>query len=147
MRERGRYAATGAEAEFEPGSRGRVLRNLKGIRLVREMHREESDSLLSATEHWFQQVESDQRFTASDIRAMHRSWLGDIYPWAGEYRTVDLTKGELSFAKARQIPRLMEELERGPLEEHTPCTSQEPTQVARALAVVHAELVLIHPFR
>ena len=28
---RGKYEATGPEAEFEPGSRGRVLRNLLGI--------------------------------------------------------------------------------------------------------------------
>jgi len=32
---RDRYEATGPEAEFEPGSRGRVLRNLLGITRVR----------------------------------------------------------------------------------------------------------------
>ena len=34
-----RYSAHGPEAESEPGSRGRVLRNLLGIRSVREMAR------------------------------------------------------------------------------------------------------------
>jgi hypothetical protein len=32
-----RYAAAGMESEFQPGSRGRVLRNLLGITRMREM--------------------------------------------------------------------------------------------------------------
>ncbi|MDO9466536.1 MAG: hypothetical protein Q7J36_04475 [Thiobacillus sp.] len=38
-----RYTAQGPEAEFEPGSRGRVLRNLASVRSVREVARLESD--------------------------------------------------------------------------------------------------------
>jgi hypothetical protein len=45
-----RYKAEGPDAEFEPGSRGRVLRNRLGIKSVREMERKESDALLSATQ-------------------------------------------------------------------------------------------------
>jgi hypothetical protein len=37
-----RYAATGIEAEFEPGSRGRVLRNRCGISGVRAIQFAES---------------------------------------------------------------------------------------------------------
>lgn len=147
MNERGRYEATGVEAQFEPGSRGRVLRNLLGIRRVREMHEAEFDGLLRATEAWFSRARTDQRFTAADIRSMHREWLGDIYPWAGEYRTVDLAKGDFYFANAGQIHRLMAELERGPLTSYTPCRPAPVADVAHAIAVVHAELVLIHPFR
>ena len=40
-----RYQATGPEAEFELGSRGRVLRNKRGIRRVGEMEQAESDAL------------------------------------------------------------------------------------------------------
>lgn len=147
MNGRGRYAAGGAEAEFEPGSRGRVLRNLLGIRLVREMHQAEFEGLLRATDAWFVRARTDQRFTAADLREMHRAWLGEIYPWAGEYRTVDLSKGDLHFANAAQIHRLMTELERGPLTTYTPCRPGPVAAVAGAIAVVHAELILIHPFR
>ncbi|MBI3320149.1 MAG: Fic family protein, partial [Candidatus Omnitrophica bacterium] len=58
-----------------------------------------------------------------------------------------LIKGSFPFAPAREIPRLMEELERGPLNELTPCRFGSTQDTARALAVVHAELVLMHPFR
>lgn len=41
----------------------------------------------------------------------------------------------------------MRELERGALREFTPCRFQSAPEQAHALAVVHAELILIHPFR
>ena len=41
----------------------------------------------------------------------------------------------------------MQELEREVLHQFTPCRFDSIDEVARALAVVHTELVLIHPFR
>jgi cell filamentation protein len=143
----GRYRAEGPEAESEPGSRGRVLRNLIGVHSVRDMALHESEALLSATNQLIDETDLDHRFTAGDICAIHRMWLGGIYPWAGRYRQVNLAKGDFPFAPAGQIPRLMHEFERGPLHEFTPCRFPGLEEQARALAVVHAELILIHPFR
>ncbi len=142
-----RYTAHGSEAEFEPGSRGRVLRNLLGIRSVGEMSRGESAALLQAQERLVDSFSLDHRFTAGDICEMHRVWLGHIYPWAGEYRGVNITKGDFHFAAAGQISRLMTSLEREVLARHTPCRYTSHDEIASALAVVHAELILIHPFR
>lgn len=143
----GRYSAEGPEAEFEPGSRGRVLLNRLGIRSVREMARLESEALVAATQRVIDETRVDQRFAAASVRRMHRLWLGEIYVWAGEYRQVNMGKGDFMFASAAQVPRLMQELERGALREFTPCRFANPEEQARALAVVHAELILIHPFR
>lgn len=142
-----RYDAQGPEAETEPGSRGRVLRNRLGIVSAREMARRESESLLATTQRMIDETQLEQRFTADDIRHMHRTWMGDIYPWAGEYRHVNMGKGNFMFAAATQVPRLMQEFERGPLSEYTPCRFDTIDAQALALAVVHAELILIHPFR
>ncbi|MGH9436435.1 MAG: Fic/DOC family protein [Terriglobia bacterium] len=142
-----RYSAHGPEAESEPGSRGRVLRNLQGIKSVREMERRESEALLSATERSIDETDRDHRFTTEDIRRMHQLWLRDIYPWAGEYRQVNLAKGDFPFAAAGQIPRLMRTFEREALHEFTPCRATTAMAQAEALAVVHVELILIHPFR
>lgn len=142
-----RYDAHGTEAEFEPGSRGRVLRNLHGIRSAREMARRESEALLLATQQLIDNTELDQTFTSADICRMHALWLGAIYPWAGEYRQVNMGKDGFMFAAAGEVPRLMREFERGPLREFTPCRMMGVEAQARALAVVHVELVLIHPFR
>ena len=139
--------ARGVEAEYEPGSRGRVLRNLVGVRSVREMQRLETEALLAATERAITETREDQRFAASDLRRWHRYWLGGLYEWAGEYRQVNLTKGGFMVASAEQIPRLMIELESGPLRTLTPCVPAEVSAVSRAIGIVHAETVLIHPFR
>lgn len=143
----GRYAARGPEAEFEPGSRGRVLRNLMGIRSAREMARAESRALLVAQEQLVERFSPDHRFAADDVREIHRTWLRNIYPWAGQYRSVNIAKGDFHFAAAREVPRLMDDFQRRELAQHTPCRFAAERDVAQALAVVHAELILIHPFR
>jgi len=142
-----RYDAQGPEAEFEPGSRGRVLRNMVGIRSARAMAQRESDALFAATSQLIDDTGEDQRFSAADICSMHRIWLEAIYPWAGEYRQVNVAKDGFMFAAAGEVPRLMREFERGPLREITPCRWMDAAMQARALAIVHVELVLIHPFR
>ena len=139
-----RYDPHGVEAEFEPSSRGRVLRNALGIIRVRDMQLAESQALWLAQRQAIDTFSEDHRFTAEDIRSLHRMWLGPIYPWAGEYRSVNIGKGGFQFAGAHLIPGLMSKLDRGVLARFTPC--QEP-EVAEALAAVHAELILIHPFR
>ena len=147
MSQAARYRATGAQAEFEPGSRGRVLRNRLGITRVRDMDEAESQALLIAQDAALDRYGPDHRFTDNDVCALHRLWLGPIYGWAGQYRTVHIAKGGFHFAHARQIPRLMAEFTREALARHTPCRPASDDTMAAALAEVHAELILIHPFR
>lgn len=142
-----KYHAEGLQAEFEPGSGGRVLRNRLGITRVRDMNEAESQALLLAQEAALDLYSPDHRFTASDVGALHRLWLAPIYDWAGEYRSVNIGKGGFQFAHAPLIPGLMQALERGALARHTPCRAASDVDMAAALAEVHAELILIHPFR
>lgn len=142
-----RYDPHGVEAEFQAGSRGRVLRNALGIMRVRDMQLAESQALWLAQRQAIDTFSQDHCFTAVDIRALHRMWLGPIYPWAGEYRSVNIGKGGFQFASAHLIPGLMAELERNALARYTPCREAPVETVAEALAVVHGELILIHPFR
>ncbi|MDO9466537.1 MAG: Fic family protein [Thiobacillus sp.] len=102
---------------------------------------------MAATERLIDETEVDQRFSAEDLCRMHRLWLGRVYAWAGEYRQVNIGKDGFMFAAAHLVPGLMKELERGPLRTFTPCRFTTVEEQAHALAVVHAELILIHPFR
>jgi len=148
MKKGGHYDASGLiEAQFEPGSRGRVLRNLLGIKSKREMDQVEAQEQLRTLEELVGIYDQTHRFTAGDVRRIHKMWLEPIYAWAGKYRRVNLSKGDFPFAAANQIPRLMMEFEKGPLREYTPCQFTGMSEIARAIAVVHAELLLIHPFR
>jgi cell filamentation protein len=133
--------------QFEPGSRGRVLRNSRGITSVRAVQIAESRALEAVQEWLLERFDAEHCFSADDVRAMHRTWLGELYPWAGEYRNVNVSKGGFMFAAAAQIPRLMAEFERRDLKALTPCCGMDENALIVATARTHAELVLIHPFR
>jgi len=146
--EEGRYNASEmTEAQFEEGSNGTVLKNLRGIIAVDQMDRAEAVALALTTEQLVSTYDGEHRFTAADLRAMHQRWLGGLYSWAGEYRHVNVSKGGFPFSAASRIPALMEEFEAGPLRMHTPCSPKGIASVAKALAETHVEFVLIHPFR
>ena len=148
MKQTNRYDISGLiEAQFEPGSHGRVLKNLSGIKSKREMDRVEAKEQLWTLEELSGIYDADHIFTSADICKMHKIWLGKIYEWAGQYRQVNVSKGEFPFASAKQIPSLMSGFEKGPLEKYTPCRFSIHEGLARAIAIVHTELVLIHPFR
>ncbi len=143
-----RYEATKSpETEFEPGSRGRVLRNLMGIKSVREMDQTEFEALVRTQEHLFHTITEETRFTSELIRQIHREWLGKIYCWAGEYRTVNVSKRGFTWPPAYLIKQNMERFEAGLLKELTPYKTNDLRVVCLAIAKVHAEFLLIHPFR
>jgi cell filamentation protein len=148
MKKRGHYDVSDLiEAQFEPGSHGRVLKNLLRIKSKREMDQVEAEEQLRALEELIRIYDQSHRFTSVDVSRIHKIWLGPIYVWAGQYRRVNLSKGDFPFAAAKQIPRLMIELEKGPLRQFTPCRFTVMDEIVRAIAIVHTELLLIHPFR
>jgi cell filamentation protein len=111
------------------------------------MDRAEYESLLRAQSIYLEKIGPETRFTARTICDMHRDWLGDIYDWAGKYRDVELQKGDFRWPPAYLVAQNMASLEKGLLAEHTPCRPGALTNVARRMAIVHSELLLIHPFR
>lgn len=148
MKKAGRYSTSNlVEDQFEPGSNGLVLKNRIGIKTVEEMDKVEAEALELTVDQLVRTYDEDHRFTASDICKIHKLWLGNIYEWAGKYRSVNISKGNFPFAAAMQIPALMDALEKDLLCRYTPCKGMERNALVKALAVVHTELVLIHPFR
>jgi len=143
-----RYDVSGLlENQFEFGSRGKVLRNFLGIKQKDLMDRIESEEQVRAFEEIVGFYGPGHRFKAKDICDIHRLWLRRIYPWAGTYRNVNISKGSFSFAMAAHIPQLMSDFESGALKKYTPCNFRDRKKVVSALAAVHVEIVLIHPFR
>jgi cell filamentation protein len=141
--------ASGPEGEYEPGSRGRVLRNLLGIKSRTEMNELETAALGRVEQAYLLEgpVSRETCFTAALIRQMHGDWLGGIYEWAGKYRTVDMSKGGFVFPPAYLIERNMATLEREMLTRLTPCRPGSISEICMAVSQVHADLLLIHPFR
>lgn len=147
-----RYRTSGND-EFQPGSNGRVLKNLLGITSIMEMHEVEFEALTRAREAYYEKIEDTTRFTVELLLGMHRDWLGAIYPFAGQYRTVDLTapaQGDVPpfrFSHALFIASNMETYAQSVLERTTPCRAETESELAAKLAETHAEFIVIHPFR
>ena len=138
----------GPENEYQPGSGRRVLRNHLGISRKSELDAAEFEYLVKVQARYLERViTGDTRFTAKLICQMHRDWLDPIYPWAGKYRSVELSKDGFTWPPAYLISRNMDALQRGALRRHTPCRPASLDIVAHRIAEVHAELMLIHPFR
>lgn len=143
-----RYDVSGlTETQFEPGSNDEVLKNLLGVTNSEEMDQAEAEALVITTDALIKEYDAEHCFTADDICYMHKLWLGDIYEWAGRYRQVNISKGEFSFAMANRVPDLMEQFERDQLSKYSPCKGMERAELIKALAEVHVEFELIHPFR
>lgn len=92
------------------------------------------------------QIETETRMTVDLVRELHRSWLGTLYDIAGKIRTIDLAKDNVRFAPAAYLEGSLRELDQV-LAAHTPCEGMSLDRLVTAIARVHAELVLVHPFR
>ena len=148
MKKSDRYDTSGMiEDQYEEGSQGLVLKNIPGIKNLREMERLETKWLMRITEEVIKHYDRNHCFTATDICYMHKLWLGPIYAWAGRYRQVKLSKTGFLFANPEFIPQLMDEFEKNILAKYTPCIFRARKKIAEAISIVHVELLLIHPFR
>ncbi|WP_027477803.1 Fic/DOC family protein [Curvibacter gracilis] len=142
-----RYAPHAAEDEAQPGSGGLVLRNLAGITAVEDMDDLELALLAQLYENVLVEELPDRALSVADIKHWHRRWLGNVYEWAGQERSVNMGKGGFNFAAAAQIPRLLAGFEAEVLQRWTPCDHLSHEGLVEAIAVSHVELILIHPFR
>ena len=142
-----RYDAGEAQDAYQPGSGDQVLRNKLGVTDNDEMDAVE----LLLLEQLYQAVLVEDLpnrcLHVADLKSWHRRWLGNVYDWAGEERSVNMGKGDFPFAAAAQVPRLLSEFERDCLTRFTPCHDLDRGALAEAIAVTHVEFILIHPFR
>lgn len=111
------------------------------------MDRLEFEALLRTQEAYYGLVGEDTVMTNALLCEMHRHWLGHIYEWAGRYRTVNLTKGDFRWPPAGRVAANMATFEERVLKRVTPCAGKAIEAVARSIAIVQAEFLLIHPFR
>ncbi|VEG89802.1 Fic/DOC family protein [Legionella spiritensis] len=145
MDEENRYSVPENE-DFEPGSNDQVLKNLLGIKDRETIEHAEETELVRVGLELMELYSKDYLFTALDIQQIHELWLAEIYPFAGRYRTVSMSKAGFPFAAPNFIDKLMVDLENKYLMQYTPCNFIGE-KLTEALGVVHVELIIIHPFR
>src|SRR5690349_16366916 len=106
-----RYSVPSFE-DYEPNSNHAVLKNFLGIKSPHKMAIIEEQELKKCEFELLKIYDDSHQFTAEDICNMHELWLGDIYPFAGKYRSVSMSKENFSFAAVTRIEPLMREFEK-----------------------------------
>ncbi len=81
-------------------------------------------------------------FDLAHLRAIHRHFFQDIYDWAGELRTVEISKGEQQFQFRQYIQTGMADVHRRLVRAHF-LTKLSAADFAKQAAVT----IYIHPFR
>lgn len=86
-------------------------------------------------------------YDAAHVRAIHSYLFQDVYEWAGQYRSVNMSKNFSSFADVHtgEIDRYLTDMHR--LVEHTEWANLDRAEFGRAAAAVFAHLNQAHPFR
>ena len=120
-----------------------------------EVDRREDEGVQRAMEHIAELVERRQsvsqsvRLSVGLIKSLHIRLMGAIYPFAGQWRTVELHKGEGATKwplPPGGIQPRMDEMERDVLA-RSPLLSDIDDEVFRYASEVMNEILAVHPFR
>ena len=128
-----------------------ICLNYAGCMHQEEINRREDEGVARAREFIMRLLERPLPIpiTITLIRQLHRELMGDIYPFAGEWRTVALHKGDGPTRwplPITGIGPLMEVFEREVLS-RTPVITDDDNAVYLFTSEIINELIAIHPFR
>lgn len=143
----GRYDISGSQGATQPDSHDYILENRLNITRLEDMNEAELVLLQKLYVSVLQDHMPPGRISILHLKRWHKRWLGNVYDWAGQYRTVNMSKDGFPFAPAAQLPRLMQVFDSEYLNRHTPCKGMNTAQLTEAIAVIHVEFILMHPFR
>jgi cell filamentation protein len=129
---------------YEMGSS--VLKNKLGITDPQKAAEEETIGFIKAQVIFTEKLKKKTKFNEKYIQAIHRTALFHLYSFAGNYRDVNLSKAGHHFLPFSFIPRGMSYLEREFLSK-LPVDYEDAKKLIEDIAIVHCELIHIHPFR
>lgn len=122
-----------------------ILRNRLGITDESELEKAEA-SFVAWRSYELSQKPIAGRFDLVHLQAIHRHLFGDVYDWAGEIRTIDLSKGNSYFANHTRIfgaaSPIFERLEK---EQHL--KGLDTAAFSERAAYYLGEINALHPFR
>ncbi len=119
-----------------------VLKNRANLRDRAALEAFEHEAALQRAEEPY----PSGRLTVSHCKAVHRHLFGDVYAWAGKFRTVRISKGESVFCYPENITAEMQRLFSS-LRKDAYFRGMSADEFSRKAAHFLAELNAIHPFR
>lgn len=144
---RGKYNVSGnIESQYMDAAQ-LVLRNRPGIQELHTLQVREEEALAAAYETILAEARTDTPITCEFICHVHFRIFGELYEWAGRWRTVQISKPGAIWPAAQYLDASMNEFERSVLRRHTPVALADDEAFVTAAGEIHGEFLAIHPFR
>ncbi len=122
-----------------------VLYNLHGIEDAEQLEAVEAD-FAAGRAYQLRLNPLPGNFDLAHLQAIHRYLFQDTYSWAGELRTLDITKGVDRFANFKHIESSMAAIS-AKMAQDDHLLGLEPDAFADKAAFYFAEINAVHPFR
>jgi len=125
-----------------------ILPNLLNSNSLREIQEAEFEGFLYAELLLTTQLTEKTKFDVDYIKNIHFLALKDVYAFAGNFRTVNISKQGFMFPAARFLDQSMQEFQTEILNKLlNEYVKLDSVFFIEDLARAHAELLYIHPFR
>ena len=125
-----------------------ILPNLLNSNSLREIQEAEFEGFLYAELLLTTQLSDKTKFDIDYIKNIHFLALKDVYGFAGNFRTVNISKQGFMFPTARFLDQSMQEFQTEILNKLlNEYVKLDSVLFIEDVARVHAELLYIHPFR
>jgi len=84
---------------------------------------------------------------AVDVRMLHRHAFADVYPWAGNYRSIELRRGDTLFVPQSAVVHAMTRIEAGARQPAATGVQLDTASLSYELARLYTDYNYVHPFR
>ena len=129
-----------------PENQGEILPNKLGLKTIKEIGLSEFEGFLKAEIIFTEALSSKTKFSVNYIQRLHKTALGHLYSFAGKFRDVNMSKAGFPFASARFLTDTMSQFQ-DEIFANLPGKYLNKEKLIRDIAIVHGELLVIHPFR
>lgn len=142
-----RYDVTGNVEGLYVDEAQKILVNKRAITDLETLERLEEEGLFHAYEALLGQTRIDTPMTSRLLRHIHQQIFGDLYEWAGRWRTVTISKAGITWPPPTYLERAMDEFERTVLQTYPAAALENDDAFCRAASEMQGEFLAIHPFR
>ena len=144
---RDRYDVSGnVEAEYVDAEKT-VPKNKQGITDLHALQVAEEEALAQAYEALLAEVRTDTPMTCDLVRHVHLRIFGDLYQWAGRWRTVWISKPGITWPAPDFLDSTMQQYEREVLGKYPPRVLSDDGVFCRTVGEIQGEFLVVHPFR
>jgi len=123
-----------------------VLFNKGGIIDKKEIDSYENFHFLTLINELIHEVTPNTKLSIKLINKWHQRFLGQLYSWAGKYRTVEVSKPGFRWPSYSTINNAMNTLDRY-MASIMPITSNNEDDMLNIVTKIMSELLFIHPYR